>query len=138
MTLSVVGDNASIDAGTTVNSTTGAITVAASQTGGSAHAEASQNATAPDGSTSITTATAPFNFTAIPSGITSTRATPGGSATNYGGEYLHTFTSPGGGQTTLERSHVNELFPAASGTALNLTGPLGNFSITVNNPNAAS
>ena len=140
VTFSVVGDNASINAGTTVNNSNGAITVAASQTGGSAHVEASQNATAPDGSTLTSTspATASFNFTAIPSGITSTSATPIGSATMYGGEYLHTFTSPGGGQTALERSHVNELFPAASGTTLNLTGPLGNFSITVNNPNAAS
>jgi len=140
VTISVVGDNASIDPGTTVNNSTGAITVAASQTGGSAHVAATQNATAPDGSTLVSTspATAPFNFTAIPSGISSTSASPGGSATHYGGEYLHTFTSPGGGQTALERSHVNELFPAATGTTLTLTGPLGNFSITVNNPNAAS
>jgi hypothetical protein len=40
VTLSVVGDNATITAGTTVNNTTGAITVAAGQTGGSAHVEA--------------------------------------------------------------------------------------------------
>ena len=138
--LSVHGDNASIATGTTINNSTGAITVAADQTGGSAHVEASQNATAPDGSTleSTSPATAHFNFTAIPSGITSTSASPGGSATHYGGEFTHTFTSPGGGQTALERSHVNELFPAASGTTLNITGPLGNLSVTVNNPNSAT
>lgn len=141
VTLSVVGDNATIPNGTTINNTTGAITVAAGQTGGSAHVEANQNATASDGSITIVStspATAPFNFTAIPSGITSTNASPGGPASEYGGQFTHTFTSPGGGQTALEGSHVNELFPAASETTLNITGPLGHLSITVNNPNSAS
>lgn len=137
-TLSVVGDNAAIATGTTINNSNGAITVAAGQTGGSAHVEASQNATAPDGSTLAATATAPFNFTAIPAGIAGTSVSPGGSANMYGGEFTHTFNSPGGGQAALERSHVNELFPSASGTALNITGPLGSLTITVNNPNSAS
>lgn len=140
VTLSVAGDNATIAAGTTVNNTTGAITVAAGQTGGSAHVEASQNATAPDGSTLVSTspATAPFNFTAIPSGITSTSASPAGSANMYGGEFTHTFTSPAGGQTALELSHVNEQFAGASGTTLTITGTLGTLTITINNPSSAS
>ena len=140
ITLSVVSDNASIAAGTTIDNSTGVITVAAGQTGGSAHVEARQNATAPDGSTLVSTspATVPFNFTAIPSGISSTSSSPGGSATMYGGDFTHTFTSPGGGQTALERSHVNELFPAASGTTLKLKGQLGKLKITVNSPNSAS
>jgi hypothetical protein len=140
VTLSVVGDNATIVAGTTVNNTTGAITVAPGQTGGSAHVEASQNATGPGGATltSSSPATAPFNFTAIPSGITSTSASAAGSATQYGGDFTHTFTSPAGGPAALERSHVNEQFAGAAGTTLTVTGALGTLTITVNNPNAAA
>lgn len=140
VTLSVVGINATIAAGTTIDNSTGAITVAADQTGGRARVEAWQNATAPDGSTLVSTSpeTATFNFTAIPAGITGTTASPGGSATMYGGEFTHTFSSPGGGQTALERSHVNEFFPTASGTTLTITGLLGNVSTTVNSPNLAS
>jgi hypothetical protein len=138
VTLSVVGDNAAIAAGTTVNNTTGAITVDAGQTGGSAHVEARQNATGPGGRTirSSSPATASFNFTAIPSTITSTTASARGAAGSYGGNFTHTFASPAGGQTALERSHVNELFPSASGTTLTVTGPLGTLTITVNNPNS--
>lgn len=140
VTFAIVGDNATIAAGTTINRTTGVITVAAGQTGGSAHVEASQNATGPGGASVVTTspATADFNFTAIPSGITSTSASPSGLAGSYGGDFTHTFTSPAGGQTALERSHVNERFPGASGTALAVTGPLGTVNVTVNNPNSAT
>ena len=140
VTLSVVGDNATISARTLVNNTTGAITVAAGQTGGSAHIEANQNATGPGGSTLVSTspATAPFNFTAIPSGITSTTASLSGTAGFYGGEFTHTFTSPAGGQTALELSHVNERFAAASGTTLRITGTLGTLTITINNPGSAA
>ena len=140
VTLAVVGDNATIAAGTTVNNTTGSITVAASQTGGSAHAEASQNATGPGGVTiqSTSPATAPFNFTAIPAGIGGTTASARNVTGSYGGDFTHTFTSPAGGQTALERSHVNEKFAAASGTTLTITGPLTTLTITVNNPDSAT
>lgn len=139
VTLSVVGDNATIDAGTTINNTTGAITVAATQTGGSAHIAANQNATAPDGSTMVSTApaTAPFNFNAVPTGIASTSASARGVSGFYGGDFIHTFSGPGGA-STLERSHVNEHFAAASGTTLNLNGLLGSMAITVNNASAAT
>ena len=138
VTLSVAGDNATIAAATTVNNTTGAITVAAGQTGGSAHVEANQNTTGPGGVVNTFLATAPFNFTAIPSGITGTAASPIRPTGFYGGEFTHVFTSPAGGQTALERSHVNERFAGASGTTLTIRGPLTTVTITVNDPNLAS
>jgi hypothetical protein len=140
VTFSIVGDNATIAAQTKIDSSAGVITVAPGQTGGSAHVAASQKATAPNGDTieSTSPATAPFNFTAIPSGIASTAAVAGSAAGVYGGEFTHTFRSPAGGQTALERSHVNEQFPAAGGTALVLSGKLGTLKITVNNPSSPS
>jgi hypothetical protein len=137
VTFSVVGDNAVIAAGTKI-SNAGAITVATAQTGGSAHVEAQQTTTAPDGSTSTTTATAPFNFTAIPSGITSTSAAAANNSGFYGGTFTHTFGSPGGGPTALELAHVNEQFAGASGTTLTITGKLGTLTITINSPNSAT
>jgi len=136
VTVSIVGDNVAIAAGTVVNRTTGAISVDAGQLGGRAHAEANQNATGPGGATMTGQWTAPFNFTAIPGAIMSTSSAAQASASFYGGNFTHTFTSPGGGQTALERSHVNEQFAGASGTTLNLTGPLGTLAITINDPNS--
>ncbi len=140
VTLSIVGDNATIATGTTINGTTGAITVAPGQTGGSAHIEASQNATGPGGTTLVSTspATAPFNFNATPSGITSTSASTNGTSGFYGGDFKHTFTAPAGGQTALERSHVNEQFAGARGTTLTITGLLTTLNININNPSAAT
>ena len=141
VTLSIAGINATIDAGTTVNSTSGAITVAAGQTGGSANVEARQNATGPGGATLVSTApaTAPFNFNAIPSGITSTSASTTAGTGVYGGDFTHTFSSPAGGQSALERSHVNELFAAATGTRLVITGALNTtLTVTVNNAGSAT
>jgi hypothetical protein len=135
---SLAGDAAAIVSGTVIDSGTGAITVAAAQTGGSAHVTASQTITEPDGASTTSTMTAPFNFTAKPSGITSTSASQANTSGFYGGEFTHTFTSPGGGQSALERSHVNERFAAASGTALTITGLLGTLNIAVNNPGAAT
>ena len=141
VTLSVTGDNATINAGTTINATTRAITVAAAQTGGSAHVEAAQSITTPSPgggtSTSTTTFTAPFNFTAVPGAISSTSAALRSLPGLYGGDFVHTFTSPGT-PSALERSHVNERFPAASGTTLSVTGHLGTLNIAVNDPNAAT
>lgn len=138
VTLSIAGDNATIASGTTINNTTGAITVAADQTGGSAHAEATQNATNAAGDTITGSATAPFDFTAVPSGISGTSASPTGSTGFYGGDFTHTFSSPGGGQGALDGAHVNEQFPGASGTSLAITGALGPLTVTVNNPNLAT
>lgn len=138
VTFSLAGDAATIVGGTAIDSATGAITVAPTQTGGSAHVTASQTITADDGSTQTSTMTAPFNFTARPTGITSTSATAANVSGFYGGEFTHTFTSPGGGQSALEGAHVNERFAAASGTTLAITGTLGSLNITVNSPNDAS
>jgi hypothetical protein len=138
VTFTLAGDAASIVAGTTINSTTGAITVAAAQTGGSALATASQTITEDDGSSHTSTKTVWFYFTAKPTGISSTSASQGSESDMYGGQFTHTFTSPGPGQSALENSHVNERFAAASGTTLALTGTLGSANINVNPPNDAA
>ena len=135
VTFSLVGDNATINPASTINASTGAITVSPAQTGGSAHVLATQVITAPDGSTTTTTATAPFNFVAIPTAITGTTASLRNLAGFYGGDFFHTFGSPAGGATALERSHVNERFPTASGTTLTVNGTLGPLTVTVNDPN---
>lgn len=141
VTLSVVGDNATINAGTTIDAATKRITVAGAQTGGSAHVEAAQSITTPSPgggtSTSTTTFTAPFNFTAVPGAISSTRAALRSLPGFYGGDFIHTFTSPGP-PGALERSHVNERFPAASGTTLSVTGHLGSLTVAVNDPGSAT
>jgi hypothetical protein len=138
VSFSLVGDDASIATATVIDSSSGAITVDAAQTGGSAHVEAQQTLANPGGGSTIQTFTVPFNFTAIPSGITSTSANATAPAGFYGGQFTHTFTSPAGGQTALHRSHVNERFPAAAGTSLALTGSFGPLTIHVNNPNSAA
>jgi hypothetical protein len=138
VSLSIVGDNAAIAAGTMVNNATGAITVAADQTGGSAHVLATQTEVDPTGATTTTTMTAPLSFTAIPIGIVSTTASASGVAGNYGGDFTHTFGSPGGGNAALEQSHVNEQFSGASGTNLTLKSPLCTLTIAVNNPGSPS
>jgi hypothetical protein len=129
---SLGADNAAIAAKTTVDSTTGVIAVAGDQLGGSAHVRADQ--VEPGGGSSFITA--PFNFTAIPAGISSTATTQTAPPDNYGGEFVHTFKSPAGGQAALERSHVNEQFPGATGTTLVIKGSFGPLTISVNNPNS--
>ncbi|MGE0574901.1 MAG: DUF4157 domain-containing protein [Reyranella sp.] len=130
VSLAVVGVNATIAAGTTVNSATGAVTIDAKQGGGSADIKATQ-------ATTGNFATAPVNFTAIPGKITSTTASARGVAGFYGGDFVHTFDPPKGSTATaLELSHVNEKFATASGTTLTITGKLGTFNITINNPNS--
>jgi hypothetical protein len=137
VTLSVVGDNATIAAGTTINNSTGDITIDPAQTGGSAHVDATQNATGPGGTTTGNF-TAPFNLVAIPGAIASTTSTVAGVSGEYGGNFIHTFTSPGGGATAIERAHVNEQFPGARGTTLNVTAPIGTLSVSINDPNSAA
>jgi hypothetical protein len=143
VTFSLVAGSATIAAGTTIDPSTGAITVAAGQTGGGADAKAEQ--TEPSGATSFVTAA--FNFIAVPGAISGTSATAITSATKYGGAFTHTFTSPAGGQAALDRAHVNEQFAAAAGTRLtmssatkiDLSGPLGTLTgITVNDPDATA
>jgi Domain of unknown function (DUF4157) len=134
------GNNAAIAQGTSIDSATGAITVAADQTGGSATIKATQTYNDAKDVTQTKFFTQPINFAAVPGDISSTVATPRVSTTQYGGDFLHTFGSPAGGQAALELAHVNERFAGAKGTTLPLTGTmLGNtpLSVTVNDPNSA-
>jgi len=132
VTLDIVGVTAAIAAGTTIDSTTGKITIDAKQTGGGADVKATQTDTG-------IFATQPFSLTGIPGAIASTTATTRGVAKFYGGDFVHTFAPPAGGAATeLELSRVNEKFAAATGTTLNITGKLGTLAITVNDPNSAT
>ena len=134
VTLSILPDTAKIDAGTKIDNTTGAITVAAAQTGGKAKVLGAQ----PDGTSKGTFVL----FTAVPGKIASTTATRISSTGTYGGLFRHTFTSPAGGATALEGSHVNEKFAAATGTKLTLKGPpladKATLTVNVNDPDSAS
>lgn len=140
VTFSLVGDTAAIATGTTINASSGAITVAAAQTGGRAHAEAEQTITAPDGSTTTNTASSPaLNFTAIPAGIASTSGVLRNVTGFYGGDFTHTFSPPSGSNASaLERARVNERFAAASGTTLTITGTLGTLNVTINDPTSTT
>lgn len=129
VTLALIGGTATIAAGTTINNTTGKVTIDAKQDGGSADVEAKQVTPA-----ATITATAPFNFTAIPGKIISTVASPSGQAGFYGADVVHTFDPPKAGAAGLELSHVNEKIAGASGTTLVLNGNLGKFTITINDP----
>ncbi|MFO1084943.1 MAG: DUF4157 domain-containing protein [Reyranellaceae bacterium] len=130
VTLAVSGGTATIAAGTTINSTTGKVTIDAKQTGGSADVKATQVTPA-----ATITATAPFNFTAMPGKITATKASALGTAGFYGGSFMHTFAPPkGSSPSALELAHVNEKFAAGSGDKLTITGTLGTFIITINEP----
>jgi Domain of unknown function (DUF4157) len=140
VTFSLVADTGALDPGTVVDPNTGKITVAASQNGGAVHVEAVQNWTAPDGTSiaSTTPFTAAIAFAAIPSGIASTSAVAANASGQYGGQFTHTFSSPAGGPSALNRAHVNERFAAAKGTSLVLSGKLGTVTVAVNDPNRAS
>lgn len=137
--LSVTGTGTTIAPGTTIDNTTGRISVDAAQTGGAAQADARQTTTLPDGSKSTTTETAPFNFTAVPVGIASSTGVLGSIADAYGGDFTHTFSAPSGSAASaIERAHVNEKFSAAGGTALTVRGSLGTLTVTVTNPDSTT
>jgi hypothetical protein len=133
VTLSVLPDTAKVDAGTSID-TAGAITVGAGQTGGKVKVQAAQ----PDGTTKATFVL----FSAVPGKFASTTATRISNTGTYGGLFRHTFTSPAGGATALEGSHVNEKFAAAKGTKLSFTGPplaaKATLNVNVNDPDSAS
>jgi hypothetical protein len=133
VTLSVLPDTAKVDAGTKIDPA-GSITVGAGQTGGKVKVQGAQ----PDGTTKATLVL----FSAVPGKFASTTATRISAAGKYGGLFRHTFTSPAGGPTALEGSHVNEKFAAAKGTNLSLTGPplaaKDALNIAVNDPDSPS
>jgi hypothetical protein len=133
VTLSILSDTATIAAGTKIDNTTGAITVAADQTGGNAKVQAAQ----PDGTTKATFVV----FTGVPGKLVDkkTSATRIGSTGTYGGLFTHTFTAPAGG---LKGAHVNEKFAAAKGNKLSFTGPplaaKATLNIDVNDPESTT
>jgi hypothetical protein len=134
VTLALTAGTATLASGTKINNATGAITIDAKQTGGSATVEASQTI-----GTTTTTHPADFNFTAIPGKITATTPSTLGIAGSYGGGFIHTFAPPkGSSASALELAHVNEKFAAGSGTNLTITGKLGTFNITINDPDLAT
>jgi hypothetical protein len=131
VTLDIVDGTATIAAGTTIDNKTREVTIDAAQTGGSAEVKATQADTG-------IFATKQFSLTGIPGNINSTTATTRGVAKFYGGDFVHTFDPPAGGKATeLDLAHVNEKFKGVTGTKLTITGKLGTFDITVNNPNSA-
>ena len=134
VTLALAAGTAILATGTKINNATGAIAIDSKQTGGSATVEAAQTM-----GTTTTTHSAGFNFAAIPGKITATTASALGVAGSYGGGFIHTFAPPkGSSASALELAHVNEKFAAGSGTNLTITGKLGTFNITINDPDLAT
>lgn len=134
VTLALAAGTATLATGTKINNSTGAITIDSKQTGGSATVEAAQTL-----GTKTTTHSADFNFTAIPGKITATTPSKLGITGFYGGGFIHTFAPPkGSSASALEFAHINEKFAAGSGTALTITGNLGTFNITINDPDLAT
>jgi hypothetical protein len=87
-------------AGTTIDASTGKVTVASGQQGGTMRAKA----TAADGSWQDI----PFGVVEKPTGIASTTGAASG---DYQGSFTHTFTAPSGKSSGLDKGNVNEKFP---------------------------
>lgn len=139
VTLSVVGDNATIAARTTVNNTNGVISVDPTQTGGTAHIAANQSLPVPGSSpTTISVDSVVFNFIASPSSLSSSSVSPGitGKPDFYGGEFKHTFAPAAGSPAAIEFAHLNEQYAGATGKKLKLTGALGNIDVDINDPDS--
>jgi hypothetical protein len=86
--------------GTTIDATSGKVTVDAAQQGGTMRAKA----TASDASWQDI----PFGVVEKPNGIASTTGAPSG---DYQGSFTHTFTAPSGQSAGLDKGNVNEKFP---------------------------
>ncbi len=95
-------DSTSAAAGTEIDETTGAVTVAAEQPGGTLKAKA----TASDG---LSWADQPFRLMEKPAAIDSTTSTVAGT---YEAHFTHTFTSAGPTTAGLENANINERFDA--------------------------
>lgn len=85
---------------TTIDASTGAITIGASQPGGRINVKA----TAGDGSW----ATSPLSLVEKPATIASTGT--GASSAEYGGDFTHTFNAASGKSTGLDGANINEKF----------------------------
>jgi hypothetical protein len=97
---SLVAGTASPASGTTIDATSGKVTVASDQQGGTMRAKA----TAADSSWSDI----PFGVVEKPTGIASTTGAASG---DYQGSFTHTFTAPSGKSSGLDKGNVNEKFP---------------------------
>jgi len=87
-------------AGTSIDASTGRVTVDSAQQGGTMRAKATDaNGTWFD---------APFGVVEKPTGIASTT---GGASGDYQGSFTHTFTAPSGKSAGLDKGNVNEKFP---------------------------
>jgi len=87
-------------AGTTIDASTGRVTVDSAQQGGTMRAKAEDaNGTWFD---------APFGVVEKPTGIASTTGAASG---DYQGSFTHTFTAPSGKASGLDKGNVNEKFP---------------------------
>ncbi|SHH09185.1 DUF4157 domain-containing protein [Massilia sp. CF038] len=136
LTFSLVGDTAAIDTGTTIDAA-GIITVAAAQPGGTAHVVVNQLLTLPNGDTATSMRTAPFTFTAIPTGIGGTTGTAANARGLYGGHFFQTFTAAGTA-STLNRAHVNERFDGGVGQQLTVQTPFGPLVVGIHDPDDAT
>jgi hypothetical protein len=116
---SLAAGTASPAAGTSIDASTGVVTLDAKQPGGTLKAQA----TPPGG----TPATAEFAVIEKPTGIASTN---GGSSGNpYQGSFTHTFTTASGNPAGLNKGNVNEKFPTPT-----VTSPFkaGSFTVDAN------
>jgi hypothetical protein len=109
--------------GVTINGTSGEITVASGQTGGTI----SVKATGTDGSW----ATAPLLLIEKPTGIASTAASSAGGS-QYGGKFTHTLAAPSGSSSGLAEGNINERFDSLSAAT-----PFGRpFTLSANTANS--
>jgi hypothetical protein len=100
VTYSLSAGTVSPAAGTTIDASTGKVTVDAAQQGGTLKAKA----TAPNGSDFE----GPFGVVEKPNGIASTTGAASG---DYQGSFTHTFSAPSGKPAGLDKGNVNEKFP---------------------------
>jgi hypothetical protein len=104
--------------GVTIDATTGVITLAAGQQGGTVTIKA----TSDDGSW----ASSDLRIIEKPVAITSTSASSAGGS-QYGGRFTHTWSAPSGQASGLQGSNINETFDA-----LKAQTPFGAFTLAAN------
>lgn len=105
--------------GVTIDATTGAITIAGTQQGGTVKIKAT--------SSDSSEAWRELQIIEKPVAIASTSAVSGGGS-NYGGQFTHTFTAPSGKASGLLGSRINETFDS-----LSVASPFGgNFTLSAN------
>ncbi len=101
---SLEAGGASPAAGTTIDETSGAITVDAKQDGGDMKVKATGASNWVD---------SPFELVAMPKAITATSGTAAG-GTDYGGGFVHTFSAASGSASGLKNANINEQFDSLS------------------------